>query len=67
VIQAKRLLELEPAVAVRVIRLLCGSGVSLERAQALLAFAKGTERGVLEIPGRKIRREHGLLYFQNRN
>ena len=66
-IPAKRLMELEPAVAVRVIRLLCGSGVSLERAQALLAFAKGTERGVLEIPGRKIRREHGLLYFQNRN
>ena len=66
-IPAKRLMELEPAVAVRVIRLLCGSGVSLERAQALLAFAKGNERGVLEIPGRKIRREHGLLYFQNRN
>lgn len=66
-IPAKRLMELEPAVAVRVIRLLCGSGVSSERAQALLAFAKGTERGVLEIPGRKIRREHGLLYFQNRN
>ena len=66
-IPAKHLMELEPAVAVRVIRLLCGSGVSLERAQALLAFAKGTERGVLEIPGRKIRREHGLLYFQNRN
>ena len=66
-IPAKRLMELEPAVAVRVIRLLCGSGVSLERAQALLAFAKGTERGVLEIPGRKIRREHGLLYFQDRN
>ena len=67
VIPAKRLLELEPAVAVRVIRLLCGSGVSLERTQALLDFAKGTERGVLEIPGRKIRREHGLLYFQDRN
>ena len=66
-IPAKRLRELEPAVAVRVIRLLCGSGVSLERTQALLDFAKGTERGVLEIPGRKIRREHGLLYFQNRN
>ena len=66
-IPAKRLLKLEPAVACRVFRLLCGSGVSMERTQALLAFAGGTERGVLEIPGRKIRREHGFLYFKDRN
>ena len=66
-IPAKRLLKLEPAVACRVLRLLCGSGVSMERTQALLAFAGGTERGVLEIPGRKIRREHGFLYFKDRN
>ena len=64
---AKRLLELEPAVACRVIRLLCGSGVSMERTRALLKFAEGTERGVLEIPGRKILRERGLLYFKGRN
>ena len=67
VIPAKRLLELEPAVACRVIRQLCGNSVSMERTKALLAFAKGSERGVLEIPGRKIRRERGLLYFQGRN
>ena len=66
-IPAKGLLKLEPAVACRVFRLLCGSGVSMERTQALLAFAGGTERGVLEIPGRKIRREHGFLYFKDRN
>ena len=66
-IPSKRLLELEPAVACRVIRLLCGNSVSMERTKALLAFAKGSERGVLEIPGRKIRRERGLLYFQGRN
>ena len=66
-IPAKRLLELEPAVACRVIRQLCGSGVSMERTRALLAFAEGSERGVLEIPGRKIRRERGILYFKDRN
>ena len=66
-IPSKRLLELEPAVACRVIRLLCGNGVSMERTRALLAFAEGTERGVLEIPGRKIRRERGILYFNDRN
>ena len=64
---AKPLLALEPAVAARVFRILCGSGLSMERTRALLEFAEGTERGVLELPGRKIRREHGRLIFPDRN
>ena len=56
--------QLEPAVASRVLRLLCGSGVSMERTEALIAFAKGTERGVLELPGRKVRRRKGELIFE---
>ena len=56
--------KLEPAVASRVLRLLCGSGVSMERTEALIAFAKGTERGVLELPGRKVRRRKGELIFE---
>lgn len=59
--------KLEPAVASRVLRLLCGSGVSMERAEALIAFAKGTERGVLELPGRKVRRQKGELIFEDIN
>ena len=59
--------KLEPAVASRVLRLLCGSGVSMERAEALIAFAKGTERGVLELPGRKVRRQKGELIFEGIN
>ena len=66
-IPAKPLLELESAVASRVIRLMCGSGVSMERTLALLEFARGTEKGVLEIPGQKIRRERGHLFFMDRN
>ena len=66
-IPAKALLRLDPAVAARVVRALCGSGVSMERTRALLNFAKGTERGVLELPGQKIRRERGRLYFAERN
>ena len=65
-IPAKPLLALEPAVASRVIRLLCGS-ISLERNRALLDFARGTESGILEIPGQKIRRAHGRLFFMGRN
>ena len=66
-IPAAELLKLEPAVASRVIRLLCGCSISLERTSALLRFAGGTERGILEIPGQKIRREHGRLFFDGRN
>lgn len=66
-IPSKALLRLEPAVAARVVRTLCGRGVSMERTLALLRFAEGTERGILEIPGQKIRRQHGQLYFNERN
>ena len=62
-LSGKKLSQLEPAVASRVLRILCGTGLSRERTQALLAFAQGTEPGVLEIPGRKIIRKRGRLYF----
>ncbi len=65
-IPAHSLLSLEPAVASRVIRKLCGN-ISMERTQALIRFAGGNERGILEIPGQKIRREHGRLFFAERN
>ena len=60
---AKALLRLDHAVASRVIRRICGAGVSMERTNALLTFAGGRERGVLELPGQKVRRERGYLYF----
>ena len=66
-IPAKALLSLEPAVASRVLRMLCGSGLSLERTEALLRFAEGTERGTLELPGQKVRRSRGMLFFERRN
>ena len=60
---SKKLQLLEVPVAARVLRLLCGSGLSMERTEALLRFAKGTEKGVLELPGRCVRREKGMLIF----
>ena len=62
-LSGRKLSQLEPAIASRVLRILCGTGLSRERTQALLAFAQGTEPGVLEIPGRKIIRKRGRLYF----
>ena len=67
IIPSKALLSLEPAVAARVLRTLCGSGLSLERTQALLHFAESTERGTLELPGQKVLRCRGMLIFEPRN
>ena len=53
----------EPAVATRVVRLLCGGNLSMERTCAVLRFAAGIEPGVLELPGRKIQRRHGRVFF----
>jgi len=52
---------LHPAVASRVIRALF-PGLSMERCDAVLDFARGSEYGLLEIPGRILRREQGRLY-----
>lgn len=61
---SKALAGLEAPVAARVVRLLCGSGVSMERTRAVLRFAEGTEKGVLELPGgKKILRQNGRLHF----
>ncbi len=59
----RELLQLDPAIASRVLRRLCGQGLSAERCRALLRFAENPEPGTLEIPGKKIRREHRRLWF----
>ena len=54
---------LHPAVASRVIRTLF-PGLSMERCDAVLDFVRGSEYGLLEIPGRTLRREQGRLYLR---
>ena len=55
--------ELHPAVARRVLRSLCPESLSREHVEAALAFAEGTERGFLDLPGLRLRREQGRLFF----
>ncbi len=54
---------LHPAVASRVVRRLF-PGISMERCEAVLDFTQGTEYGILQLPGHKIRREQGRLYLK---
>ena len=54
---------LHPAIASRVVRRLF-PGLSMERTDAVLAFATGSEYGLLELPGHTLRREQGRLYLE---
>ena len=58
----RALAALHPAVASRVVRQLL-PGLSRERAEAVLDFLHGSEYGVLQLPGRTLRREQGRLYL----
>lgn len=53
---------LHPAIASRAVRLLF-PGLSMERTEAVLEFARGSEYGLLELPGHILRREQGRLYL----
>lgn len=54
--------ELHPAIATRAVRQLL-PGLSMEHTDAVLTFIQSSEYGVLELPGRTIRREQGRLYL----
>ena len=53
---------LHPAIASRAVRLLF-PGLSMERTEAVLDFARSSEYGLLELPGHILRREQGRLYL----
>ena len=55
---------LHPALASRAVRRLWPQALSYEQTESVLAFAKGTERGFLALPGGRLRRERGRLYFK---
>ena len=54
---------LHPAVASRVLRALCGPGLEQCHADAALALCAGSELACLDLPGLRLRREQGRLWF----
>lgn len=56
--------ELPPALASRVVRGLCPKSLSAAQTESVLRFAEGTERGYLDLPGLRLRREQGRLYLR---
>ena len=60
----KELGQLHRAVSSRVIRRLCRGSLSYEQVQQALELAKGTELKYLDLPGQRLRREQGRLFFR---
>lgn len=55
--------KLPKPVAVRVFRSLCGSSLSLQHCDAVYALLEGTELAYADVPGMRIARDSGRLYF----
>ncbi len=58
------LLELHPSVSSRVVRKLCKNSLSAEHVEGVLRFCRGEGLGFLDLPGQRLRREQGRLYFE---
>ena len=57
------LLRLHPALAARVIRRLSPGTLSYEQTEEVLAFARSEGFGELDLPGFRLRRDRGQLWF----
>lgn len=62
-VPAGALLELARPVRARVFRALAGAGLSQPHVEALHALCVGTERATLDLPGVRVTREQGRLWF----
>ena len=52
-----------PAIASRVLRALCPRSLEQKHVEAALRFARGEGLGFLDLPGLRLRREQGRLWF----
>lgn len=62
----EKLRRLHRAVSSRVIRRLCEGSLSYEHVQQALELLEGTELKYLDLPGQRLRREQGRLFFRER-
>lgn len=63
---AAELAALPKAVASRVLRRVCPRSLSLAHVEAALALCRGQGLGYADLPGIRIRREQGRIYFDQR-
>jgi len=63
-VSADKLCSLHKAISSRVLRMLCPESLSEAHVNALLELAKGEGLGFCDVPGLRVRREQGRLYFK---
>ncbi len=63
-LELQALSSLHRALSSRVIRLLWPEALSMEQLEAVLSLCRGSEYASLDLPGGKIRREQGRLWFR---
>ena len=59
----EELTKLHPAIASRVLRQLCTGSLEQSHVDETLRFCTGRELGWLDLPGQRLRRERGRLWF----
>lgn len=64
---ADKLMQLPKPVAMRVIRMICGRGLSYAHAQVVYALPSGNESRHADIPGMRVTYDRGVLYFGTEN
>ena len=62
-ISGEKLLSLHPAIASRVLRQLCPKSLEEQHVNALMELAGGNGLGFCDVPGLRVRREQGRLFF----
>ena len=62
-VRSNELAALPDAVEARVIRKLCPQNVSAVHTNDIMKLAKGTELAFIDVPGARIRRQKGRIYF----
>lgn len=62
-VSVRALASLHRAVASRVVRRLCKTSIGFDHVERVLSLCGGTELAYADIPGLRVRREQGRLYF----
>ena len=64
-VDCEALLSLHEALSSRVLRALCPQSLSAAHVQALMELAAGPGLGFCDVPGLRVRREQGRLFFES--
>ncbi len=63
-VPVEELIGVHPSISSRVVRKLCKNSLSAKHVEEVLQFCRGEGTGLLDLPGQRLRRERGRVYFE---